>query len=287
MERLFYLHKKSDRFAWDYTKQGRIAVPPGDYSDATKAVLFAGRYSDKTLLAVGVLTNVDGGTGTPAVPVTNIQVNTTRVTFTLSPLLNNIVANKSTSTFKITGPAGPPSYLTSAIPSDFPVGTIDGKEYPVFRVPRNTAILDPDPTDLNITATYEVTFPNIGGVTDTKAGIIIQQAGRLVSAGYAYNDDYGVTVEGTITPAGSAVTGVFDIEISTLGLGAGLSRLSIEVPVCAIDIAKYSPITWYIRGGISQNIFDEGVSANSLGGAILLAVGPVNINGIYIDTDWE
>jgi hypothetical protein len=37
---------------------------------------------------------------------------------------------------------------------------------------------------------------------------------------------------------------------------------------------------------MSQNVLDAGANLNSLGGAVLLAVGPVKINGIDIYPEW-
>jgi hypothetical protein len=288
------------RAAWDYTKTGRIAVPPGDYYGAAKAILFAGRYSDKTLLAVGLLTKIEGDAFT-AIGDAVIEPNTTNVTFTLGPLTNSIQKDKGTSTFKITSPTTPYNYTTAGISgSDIPTGEIDNASYPVFRIPRNTPI--PVVSDgSEITATYKVNIPSITTVpavvlpptppitADTDVGIIIQGAGSLLSSGVFYNQDAGVKVEGTILEDSGAISTVptagFTISISTAGLEAGLSRLSIEVPVCAIATTGLdAPGTWYIRGGMSQNVLDAG--GNSLGGAILLAVGPVKINGIDIHPEW-
>jgi hypothetical protein len=278
-------HLKIYRAAWDYSKPGRIAVPEGDYFGAGKAVLFAGRYSDRTLLAVGILTKIDGTALTAA--AAQIEPNTNNVTFTLAPLINDIKPDPASS-FKITAPSSP-NYSTSAISAiNFPKAEIDGIFYPLFRIPRDSE---------DTTATYDVTIPSItitvsGSPTPypTNAGIIIKGPGKLISSGFFYQDDKGVTVKGVdpdpILPDGNAITGTFTLKIDTTGLDAALSRLSIEVPVNAIDIALDAPATWYIRGGMSQNVLDAGAGINSLGGAILLAVGPVKINGIIINPEF-
>jgi hypothetical protein len=280
------------RAAWNYTQTGRIAVPPGDYFGPEKAILFAGRYSDRTLLAAGILTKIEDDTLTGlTLPITaTIGPNTTQVTFRLAPFENDIKPDPA-STFKITAPATP-DYQTSSIPTvGFPKAEIDGIIYPLFRIPR-----DSDAT----TATFGFDIPSIRFETapasgtwnyqSTADGIIIKEAGKIISSGVFYQDDKGVAVKGVtpnpIMPDSGAIDGTFNLKIDTTGLDAALSRLSIEVPVCAIDITNDAPGTWYIRGGMSQNILDAGYTVNSLGGAILLAVGPVKINGIIINPDY-
>jgi len=318
------------RTAWDYTKRGRLAVPAGNYNTAAKAVLFAGRYSDKTLLAIGVLTNVDAGTGTLASPVTNILTTTTQVTFTLVPLLNDISTRSKdddgaavppktflASTFQITGPSNTGTiypdahnYTTAALGAagkPIPSEKIFDTLYPIFAVPPkgyNPAADSTTPAE-PITARYRVNC----GEPDTVTGESSSQYGnffdgvffpastpalpRMVyTAGNAYLEDYGTDVVATI----SAVThtlGKNPVDISiTIDVkdspNNGLARLSVEVPAYPIDDLN-TPGIWYIRGGLSQSLLDGGIDVNtigSLGGAVLLAVGPVTINGIEIVPAW-
>jgi hypothetical protein len=243
---------------------------------------------------VGILTKIDStnvtatGTGTGSA---TISPNTSSVTFTLSALTNDVKPSTS-STFKITGPTTPFDYQTSTILGDFPTAEINGVTYPLFRIPKNSA---------DTTATYKVNIPLISVATfdqPTNTGIIINDnpgiAPKLPSTGFYYETDYGVTVKGgttPISPISGAVpaNGEFTLSIDTTGLETGLSQLSIEVPVCAIDKTNDSPGTWYIRGGMSQNILDAGVGVSgaqdSLGGAVLLGVGAVQSSGFQIDTE--
>jgi hypothetical protein len=292
------------RKSWNYTQRGRIAVPSGNYDDATKAVLFAGRQSDNTLLAVGVISAVDGVAGT------TIQPNTSSVTFTLAPLTNDVSAmpitmvtpadpiNSSASTFQITGPTTPINYAASAYFDNtnydkFPRVKMeaDQKIYPLFRVPADTAISGTPGED--ITATYTIACGTAGA---NYAGVIISSTCVLIS-GPATNLAYGYKVNGTVFPnpltvipaAGVAVpaSGIFDLTIDTSSILSGLSQISIEVPVRAIDITNDFPGTWYIRGGLRQDLLDEGINANvigSLGGAVLLGIGPIEDTGIDIIT---
>jgi len=92
------------RAKWRLGEVGRIAVPFGDYTSVDPddvapgigaAILLAGRYDSKTLLAVGNLTTSAPG-GTP-----DIDANTTSVTFTLTALTTDVKAEID-STFQIT-----------------------------------------------------------------------------------------------------------------------------------------------------------------------------------------
>jgi len=105
------------RAKWRLGSVGRIAVPFGNYDTADPAngdsvaalagkgaaILFAGRFDSKTLLAVGNLTGVTGGSGT------TIDAATTGVTFTLTALTTDVKADFDSS-FQITGG---PSKLTN------------------------------------------------------------------------------------------------------------------------------------------------------------------------------
>jgi hypothetical protein len=250
-----------------------------------------------------VISAVDGVAGM------TIQPNTSSVTFTLAPLLNDVSAipitmetptdpiDATASTFQITGPDSPYDYKTSSYTTgnymNFPRVKMeaDQKIYPVFRVPANTPI-SVTPAD-NITATYAITCGTTGA---NYSGVIVSGTCVLIS-GPATNLAYGYKVNGTVFPntltaipaAGVAVpaNGIFDLTIDTSSILSGLSQISIEVPVRAIDITNDFPGTWYIRGGLRQDLLDEGINANvigSLGGAVLLGIGPIEDTGIDIIT---
>jgi len=278
------------RIAWNYAKTGRIAVPAGDYNDATKAVLFAGRYIDKTLYAVGIITATSEGAYTEILPTT------TSVTFTLIPLLNDVSSNKTTSTFKITGPlvdtVGGYNYSSANFATAIPTVELSGgKIYPIFYLPpkgyANTGSPAPD-SDIDITATYAVTC---GAAGANYAGVIVTAGAKIVSAGYSddESEDLLTAVAGSITspkandafPSSGEIELLIDISGVTKN---GLSRLAVDVPVCAISNANNAPGVWHIRGGMNQTILDEGKNADApIGGAVLLAVGPVKVNGVTIN----
>ncbi|MCL2008079.1 MAG: hypothetical protein FWG77_08345 [Treponema sp.] len=98
------------------------------------------------------------------------------------------------------------------------------------------------------------------------------------------------TVGGAVTPSG------FMIPINTSAMTEpGLSMLRMNIPVRAIGGDTASPgITWYIQGGFNNLEFDAasgtgaGQSSNndSLGGAILLGVGPYLSREFIIEHIW-
>jgi len=146
----------------------------------------------------------------------------------------------------------------------------------------------PNPSG-DITATYTV---NCGAGSNANfTGVIVADGAKILSAGYSDEDskDLGVVVKGDVIPltVGGQVpsNGTFSLLLDVKDSGTnGLSRLSIEVPVCPISDVKSYPGTWYIRGGMNQTVLDEGKDADApIGGAVLLGVGPTSAWGIDIE----
>jgi len=264
------------RASWDFTRNGRIRIPAGDYSDADKAILFAGNYADKTLLAVGIISANDG-----SLTIGEITPTTRSVTFTLEALLTDVLPSPLSS-FKITAPAGPPSYLTSSYTTlNFPKVLFDSKILPMFLVPKD---------DTTIEATFSIKTTLNDFEADYCPGIYVVDDGVVYSRGVSsLNGDAPVLVDATISAPEADDTMIADIAITIKTPDEdGLSRIAVSVPVCAIDPgdvptnAYAEPVIWYIRGGLQNGLFDEGAITNSIGGAILLGVGGVSIIDIII-----
>jgi len=288
------------RTSWNYASTGRIAVPAGTYDDATKAVLFAGRYNDKTLFAVGIITatTVAGSSASGS----TILPTTTAVTFTLSPLLNDIntvSTGAASSTFLITGPTdiGPDNHnYSSAVLTEIPsVELAGGKNYPIFYLPPAPYTNTSDPKEM-VTATYQVNCGSSAATNAYFAGVMVAvKDAPIVSAGYSdsQTEDSSTAIKGKVTNATNDLDvndpvpsdGTFKLILDLSASNNGLSRLSIDVPVCAIDTRYYYPGVWHIRGGSNPSILDAGITAQDapIGGAVLLAVGPVKVNGIVIN----
>jgi hypothetical protein len=248
------------RAVWPYTKRGRINIPTGNY--ANNAVLFAGRNSDKTLLAVGII-----ATGTA-----NVTAAITTIDFNMTALSTNVAADPLSS-FQIMTPG----YLTSSLTTaTFPKARVDGVDYPVFRIPENTAI---------------AAQLLVGGISPDSKIFVANSGGQLWVSGEVTDSPAFVSSPelsgGTITPAtgNQLADGLISIAGLTATGGMGFVKMAIEVPVLAIsadnDAYGRAATIWYIRGGLQNEYLDLGSAANSQGGTILLGVG--NVTGYIIN----
>ena len=108
------------------------ALPTG----ANAAILFVGKKSDRTLLAVGSLTSTRNMDGTPGVPATTITANTRSVTFTVAALKAGVSDDPYASSF--TTNARTLTNVSAGNTLVMPV-TIGEKDFPLFN-------LDPGPS---------------------------------------------------------------------------------------------------------------------------------------------
>jgi hypothetical protein len=229
------------------------------------AYIFAGRNTDKTLLGIGELTDVNGAPGTV------INQDTRRVQFTVRPLTNDINANlnppsgptlppltpqTSTSTFR------PWTSTTGGIlgtPSDNTVAKImiDGSPAPIFLIP--SAV--PGATQGLTNVQYDIltNYAGIVVVNDPASSVALVQnpaVPKVISRGYIWDDaDYApISVPASITNliAGTVVPTINPLPTptglrlllsidthqawvnppaNTILATSGLGRISIEVPV--------------------------------------------------------
>lgn len=230
-----------------------------------KAILFAGRRSDKTLLAVGTLTNADGG-GT----ATTVDTNTTRVTFSIASLVGGFHESGS-----VTGG----TLGTTEV-------TINGATYKTY----NRLHLANSAAE---TVTYTIST-NAGTFGTTYApGIFVDAAGTVslgvpsVMLADGVIKDFSNVVTLATTPtltnnttSATAFAPAIGFTLDTSGSIQGLFSLSFSIPVYAITKAAgtndgvTSAVIWNIKPGfgIYQHELDEGTET-SFGGAILLSVG--------------
>jgi len=271
------------RATWRAGQKGRIAVPFGDYAGTAPttgvpaAILFAGKYSDRTLLGVGKLRDVNGTTGT------DIDSETYSVTFEIEPLENEIKA--SSGTFTITT-------SSAGTPADVKIKS-NGRSITIPLFPVVPAVVTPpstpgDPDTITATAntaTWDLTCPN-------GDGIIVKEEGVLDSVGVLTDAPIPgfkvVTTAGsTISPSANALavgTNTFILNFDVPAV-EGLSSLFIDIPVCALNVTDTTyPETWHIRGGLKNYDFDEGIDDDSLGGAILIGTtvfAEFEVTGVY------
>jgi len=252
------------RTNWREGKVARLQVGTCDYdntgdTDKGFAYVFAGRYSDKTLLGVGQLKSTD----------TNISSSTTKVDFEIEPLETDIYDTPA-AVAKINAATG--STLTSTNTgfkytsvSTQPV-TIEGKTAYAFEVltTPTTATLD---LLTSLTPELYDAFLPTGTPTGGQKAYIWNEGDVkptvLTSVGVDF-DPTTAEVEFTITPAS--------------GADDGLCLIYFEVPLKLYngggqELGGQAAITWYYKGGLNNKLIDMGHSQMSLGGAILLATG--------------
>jgi len=254
------------RTSWHKGQTGIIILPRDGHEyqvDATEAICFAGIYSSKLLLAVGLLD-----------VATTIDINTTEVTFELVSLNTDVSFDALTTTFKITEPV---EYFTEVILG----GTILHKyedirnqAYPIYLVPNDTS---------GIEATYDITA-SAGDIGDYVSGIIVTEAEVRTHAYYGPDDDYAPINSPTITnnPAG-ALALPLELAFDTRD-NNGLCGIFIELTVQAIDVAA-GGIEWNIWGGTFNHQLDAGKDVLSRGGAVLLGIGDLSSTYIIVNAD--
>jgi len=278
------------RTSWREGRVAKLRVPVGTDYDNTAAAgsgyayIFAGRYSDKTLLGVGRIDDVlEGANPTGG---TAITTNATRVNFIITALETDInpvvtlpIASSSApdpddyNTFK-------PSAVT--IPATFgaePI-TIDEKIIPVFMI-----------DDVNAT---EVTFDVKAASTPPSGAIKVAGATTGNSSPYAWSEGQATLTKLQTVTVGTGAAGnpAFAVDAPlTLPIGLtltpnlngnpqadpGLCLVYFEIPVYLFDngaaTVGTAAETWYFKGGLNNKLLDIGHTAMGLGGAALVSVG--------------
>jgi hypothetical protein len=304
------------RLAWYKGQTARLAVPPADYNAAgsniwlsNMAILMAGtnnggKANDLTLLAVGVLTKVDGAAST------NITASTREVTFSLYGLDAAPSTDVNTTSFKITNECDPnqgfvpperpyTQYLTNAAnyPNGLPTASLNtGGDIPYFRIPVNYDITI---TTHGVRAAYEIPV--------LKAAIY---GGKPLGT-FVWANKGGDSSPGTLTSVGvyggphpngpqllkeqSIITnlqndldeGKIYMTLYTARGSDGLCMLLFDLKVSGLVYDVPGGLIWHIRGGMSNYLLDSiqggGTGqTNTTGGGILLAIGAAG-NGIIIN----
>ena len=264
------------RTSWREGGTARLAVTAGTYdnSDKLHAYIFAGRFSDKTLLAVGSLSSVVNN----GVTVTNKEITntTTGVNFVLNALetnVNHVTASTLVNTDE--------TFAALATQWDIERVTIDGKaNVPVFMIPATGS-------------TYATFGYTLSGITDYGAGtpgLALRNAIRVDGAGVIEAKPYmlegsevgqwgtggGVAISAITLPAPLPVALPITINSGSTA-GVGLFRVYFSVPVFLYDkgvATEGSAATiWNYRGGLNNALVDLGYDNLSLGGAFLIGVG--------------
>ena len=242
-------------------------------TDKGSAYVFAGRYSDKTLLAVGKL-----------IAPTLITDSMTSVTFEIQALETNITDDAATSTFQQTP-------VTDFYAQKMPINEVDVTVYSIF-------------DDAATSATFDITNDL---ATDglAKAIVVASTADAVKTLPFI------LTEEGAAPPAKLASVTITNITANnpvafplrltitpTIPGGgkakAGLTRIFIDLPVYLYNNSTQDKgtdaVTWYFRSGLNNKFLDTGYDNMSLGGAILIGIGDVFAGGPgskEIIVDWK
>jgi len=279
------------RKEWTKGQSAKIYLPTGDYGTSTNAILLLGRASDKTLLAVGTVTAVDGATS----PNTSVTPTSTSITFTVASLVTDI--NKtytaptptpnptSGSTFAITAPT-----LNATTAGTLPM--VDG--YPYFAIPHDPLIAT------TVTATYQL-FVSSGSFNTYAPGLKIKASiGGTIGSNSIFplegDDLAGILISAQFNTIDKTNIGASDIAFPQVALPLtitvpastkpGLAKIWIDIPVYGLDNTYVNGITWHIKGGFSNITLDHGKDVNSLGGAILLGIGSIQGLSLTLPTGW-
>jgi len=253
-----------------------------DNADGTNgaAVLFVGRKTDKALLAIGLLTHVDGVLGTEIISTT------TKVTFTVAALVAG-AATESTVLASSFITYDDPGMTTSDITTDIKDAVIDKKVFPTYKVP----------ADDTIYATYQIGstdittgVPDVDNIDKYLIGVITESSPvsefripRFPISGNQYKEIRSPWAEKTaVTVLNNSTVGTpfenpIEFRLVTVDGNDGFISLAFSVPVYAInDTAtadNVNAITWYIKPGFGTNYYNIDDGKGSAGGALLLAVG--------------
>jgi len=278
------------------------------------AILFVGRKSDKTLLAIGLLASVDDNPGT-----TLISTATTKVTFEVAALQ----AGASFSNHTVTTGVPPATVTTDVTPARYPAYTsfrtgtltdiktanVDGKLFPayVFPIGTTTATYTLATTDIDDgTTPWDGTDANKTDVLDDTDNINAYLTGVMIAAdpvaefriprfpipGNQYKEIRAPWANKTTvaftnnTTADDPLASPIQFDVTTLAGNDGFVSLIFSIPVYAINKTptadNVNPITWYIKPGFGTNYYDLDDGKGGAGAALLLAIGDVQYDYIEI-----
>ena len=264
-----------------------MAVPIDDYPGSSRAVVFAGRGSDTTLLGIGNISEIGYSSGNVS-GATEITATTNSVTFRLVALTNN-VKKGSESTFHILGPTGYSTETGTNIEDS-------GEGYPIFAIPGTSHSNVADSTRPSFDTTNNIVgqFEFLCGTDNANYGGVKLHGDWFVGSSAFTGGGRLGTSSGLFTearsPESSALmpsSGKFYFNIHSSSVSSdGFSTLYIDVPVSAI---QYNPSdttnskVWHIKGGLNNTAVDYGKTSNSTGGAVVLKVGnPLNPITIHV-----
>jgi hypothetical protein len=289
---------------FNYASATVPAAPAGQGA----AILFVGKKSDKTLLAVGRLTHVNNGTGTA--PGSTVTADTRSVTFSVAALSAGVNVNRKISSFKTAAREnnGVGALLTAVNVNDndgsntevFPI-MIGRQLFPIFRLNKGKIV------GQSVDAEY--TFDGEGDLLGTyhngilQSGPIALMPADTPIALYHLDPRYPIgdgthesstipmtTLKDNTTPVtirnpAPSGTGAFQNPVQfrfntiidanpVVSNNGKIFALAFQIPVYSLTNAG-SPGTWYLRPGYDSYLYDLDNGRGGTGGAVLIGTGDV------------
>jgi len=274
---------------YDGTKANPVDVATLDAGNGL-AVLFVGRRTDRTLLAVGTLNEIDG---VSVATNYNITPNTKKVSFAVNAFQASVNNTYDLSSFQI--PANPSS--NPPIPAQetqLKSIKVGGDMFPYFLLPMN----------VTASASYTVGFSSATHGYSFYQPAIIYAGGALCrnlkphytlppsqdydtvqeESRYGWNPNVRVSITSPtdIPPtAGSPFSGTVGFSIQTMGENKVIISLTFQIPVYAVtassDSAGNTPVQWQIKPAYNQYYeeLDNGDITKGNGGAVLIGIGDI------------
>jgi len=299
------------RTAWELGESAGISdLPRVVYANtsatANSAIMFVGKKSDKTLLGVGKLTNVDNAN--PA--STTVTAGTRSVTFSIAAIQTGLLIYNESTTSNPDVVADSFTYAsTNTTPSGYAAKsatntarvTLGGIEYPSFSLPENNTS-----TPVNIDMTYTFSFVGGGNYTEfirhingttTDKPLVQRRTPRYMEGG-RYREPkqrWTTTCKVDFNPItygadGGAFNPAVPLRFNPKGSGVFSFYLQIPVYMCDQAVSSYSVgdigfQKWYIRTGVGSELYslDDGVTN---GGCVLMSIGASGTNN-WVDIEWQ
>lgn len=255
------------------------SVPLPNYGSA---VLFAGKKSDKTLLAVGVIAEIDGvdiGTLGGAW----ITTETKSVSFELNALKAGTNSDAAYSSF-LTASGTPPYDDVTPLNTEITNISISTRTFPLYRLP----------LDEIIAAEYwlDVHSPSTGyEFEDYRQGIIL--ANQTITTYMKTEAKFTTPIKtetsktfsldtvtkvymnnNTVADVGKPFQNPVEFAFNTLGTKDGsIFALAFQIPVCALAPGG---VRWVIRPGYDQYLSELDDGNGGHGGAVLIGSGDID-----------
>lgn len=266
-----------------------ISGSPG--ANSGTAILFAGKKTDKTLLAVGSLSAVDGD---PA--ERTIKNDTTAVSFELNALRAGTDKAPALSSFWTSNPGGATPTAANTIVGEVP---FNNRNFPMYRLVKDATYQAQYRIDVHSTSHPYSTYGNGIILAPNLPPPAMAMRFENVRPHYTSNGDVWDNDADPVFktlwyhPASPALitlnnntgnSGVFNRDISfTLNTNGapdqGIFSLVFHIPVYAIN-ADADPVRWFIKPGFDNycHELDNGAGSSSgNGGAVFISIGTFTV----------